>query len=104
MSKAAKRKASRRGSAKRARTPEELEIKSTLAAIQEEQEEAGGCDDSDCVLRHMLENKIPLTQANYLDICFWGAKPTVDDLSFEEQADLPSSFFAWPIDDKDTVN
>jgi hypothetical protein len=68
MSKAAKRKASRRG-AKRARTAEELEIKSTLAAIQEEQEEAGGRDDSDFVLRHMLENKIPLTQANYLDIC-----------------------------------
>jgi hypothetical protein len=37
----ANRKASRRGK-KRARTPEELEIKSTLAAIQEEQEEAGG--------------------------------------------------------------
>jgi hypothetical protein len=36
--KAAKRKASRRG-AKRVRTPEELEIESTLAAIQEEQEE-----------------------------------------------------------------
>jgi hypothetical protein len=34
MSKAAK-KTSRRRSAKRARTPEELEIKSTLAAIQE---------------------------------------------------------------------
>ena len=45
--KAAKRKASRRG-AKRVRTPNELEIKSTRAAIQEEQEEAGGCDDSDC--------------------------------------------------------
>jgi hypothetical protein len=33
--KAAKRKASRRG-AKRVRTPEELEVQSTLAAIQEE--------------------------------------------------------------------
>jgi hypothetical protein len=87
MSKAAKRKASRRG-AKRVRTLEELEIKSTLAVIQEEQEEAGGCDDSDCVIRHMLENKIPLTQANYLDVCYWGSKPTVDDLSSEEQGDL----------------
>ena len=37
--KAAKRKASRRGK-KRVRTPEELEIKSTLAAIRDEQEEA----------------------------------------------------------------
>jgi hypothetical protein len=104
MSKAAKRKASRRGSAKRARTPEELEIKSTLAAIQEEQEEAGGCDDSDFVIQHMLRNKIALTQANYLDICYWGSKPTVDDLSFEEQGDLPSSFFAWPVDEDDPVN
>ena len=57
-----------------------MEIKSALAAIQEEQEEAGGCDDSDCVLRHMLEHKIPLTQVNYLDMCYWGAKPTVEDL------------------------
>ena len=97
MSKAAKRKASRRG-AKRVRTPEELEIKSAMAAILE-QEEAGSYNDTDFVLRHMLENKIPLTQANYLDICFWGAKPTVDDLSFEEQAELPSSFFAWPVDE-----
>jgi hypothetical protein len=104
MSKAAKRKASRRGSAKRVRTPEELEIKSTLAAIQEEQEETAGCDDSDYVLRHMLEHKIPLTQANYLDMCYWGAKPTVNDLDFEEQADLPDSFFAWPIDEDDPVN
>jgi hypothetical protein len=52
MSKAAKRKASRRGT-KRVRSREELEIKSTLAAIQEEQEEAGGRDDTDCVLRHI---------------------------------------------------
>jgi hypothetical protein len=45
--KAAKRKASRRGK-KRVRTPVEMETKSTLAAIQEEQEEAEGSDDSDC--------------------------------------------------------
>jgi hypothetical protein len=38
--------------------------KSTLAAIQEEQEEAGGCDDSDFVIQHMLRNKIALTQSN----------------------------------------
>jgi hypothetical protein len=47
----------------------------------------------------MLENKIPLTQANYLDVCFWGAKPTVDDLEAEELGDLPDSFFAWPVDE-----
>jgi hypothetical protein len=96
--KAAKRKASRRG-AKRARTPEESEVQSTLAAIQEEQKETGGCDVSDFVIRHMLENKSPLTQSNYLDICFCGAKPTVDDLDAEEQGDLPDSFFAWPVDE-----
>jgi hypothetical protein len=37
--KAAKRKATRRGK-KRARPPEESEVQSTLASIQEEQEEA----------------------------------------------------------------
>jgi len=75
-----------------------------LPPIQEEQEEAGGCDDSDFVIRHMLRNKIPLTQANYLDVCYWGSKPTVEDLSSEEQGDLPDSFFAWPVDDKHPVN
>ena len=89
---------------KRARTPEELEVQSTLAAIQEEQEEAGGCDDSDFVIQHMLRNKIALTQSNYLDLCYWGAKPTVEDLEGEELADLPSSFYAWPVDDKQRVN
>jgi hypothetical protein len=39
--KGAKRRASRRG-AKRVRSLEELDVQSTLAAIQEEQEEAGG--------------------------------------------------------------
>jgi hypothetical protein len=80
-----------------------LEIKSKLAAIQEEQEEVGGCDDSDCVLRHLLEHKIALTQSNYLDICSWGAK-TVEDSEAEELGDLPSSFHAWPVDDKQKVN
>ena len=97
--KAAKRKVSRRG--ERVRTPEELEIESTLAAIQEEQEETGGCDDSDFVIQHMLRNKIALKQTNFLDICFWGAK--TEDLEAEELGDLPSSFRAWPVG-KYTVN
>jgi hypothetical protein len=96
MSKAVKRNASRRG-AKRVRTAQELEIKSTLAMIQSEQEEAGVCNDSDPAIRHMLRHKIPLTQTNYLDVCYWGSKPRVEDLNFEEQANLPSSFFAWPV-------
>ena len=61
------------------------------------QEEAGGCDDSDPAIRHMLRNKIALTQKNYLDIRYWGSKPSVEDLSSEEQEDLQSSFFAWPV-------
>jgi hypothetical protein len=52
----------------------------------------------------MLEHKIPLTQANCLDMCYWGAKPTVDYLEAEELQDLPSSFYAWPVDDKRKVN
>jgi hypothetical protein len=89
----AARKPSRRKS-KRAR-----EIQKTLASIQEEQKEAGGCADSDCVIRNMLANKIPLTQKNYLELCYWGSKPSVENLGCEEVADLPSSFFAWPVDE-----
>ena len=51
----------------------------------------------------MLRNKIALTQTNYRDICFWGAK-TVEDLEAEELGDLPNSFHAWPVDDKQKVN
>jgi len=51
----------------------------------------------------MLRNQIALTQTNYLDICFWGAK-TVEYLEAEELGDLPGSFYAWPVDDKQKVN
>jgi hypothetical protein len=61
------------------------------------------CDDSDFVIQHMLRNQIALTQTNYLDICFWGAK-TVEYLEAEELGDLPGSFYAWPVDDKQKVN
>jgi hypothetical protein len=93
MRKAA-RKPSRRKS-KRVR-----EIQKTLASIQEEQKEAGvGCDDSDSVIRKLMKEKIPLTQKNYLELCYWGSKPSVEHLSFEEVAELPGSFFAWPVDE-----
>jgi hypothetical protein len=46
-----------------------------------------------------LKEKIPLTQKNYLELCYFGAKSSVEDLSFEEAADLPDSFFAWPVDE-----
>ena len=94
----AARKPSRR-KPKRVRTPEELENQKTLASIQEEQVEVGGCDDSDSVIGILLERKIPLTQKNYLELCYWGSKPSVEELSFEEVAELPSSFFAWPVDE-----
>jgi hypothetical protein len=92
------RKSSGRKS-KRARTPQELEIKNTLASIQEEQEEAGGCHDSDSVIRQMLTYNIPLTQKNYLELCYFGEKSSVEELGGEEVADLPGSFFAWPVDE-----
>jgi hypothetical protein len=95
------RKPARRKS-KRVRTPDELEIQITLASIQKEQKEAGGCHDSDSVIRHMLENKIPLTQKNYLELCYFGAKSSVEELGSEEVADLPGSFFAWPVDKHST--
>lgn len=83
---------------RRVRTLEELEIKNTLASIQEEQEE-GGCHDSDSVIRHMLANKIALTQKNYLELCYFGQKCSVEELGGEELADLPASFHAWPVDE-----
>jgi hypothetical protein len=99
MNKAAHRKSSP-CKARRVSTPDELEIQGTLASIQEEQEEAGGCHDSDSVIQCLLERKIPLTQKNYLELCNWGSKPLVEDLGCEELADLPSSFFAWPVDER----
>jgi hypothetical protein len=92
------RKPSRRKST-RARTPQELEIKNTLASIQEEQEGAGGCDDSKSVIRKLLKERIPLTQKNYLELCYFGAKSSAEELGGEEVADLPGSFFAWPVDE-----
>ena len=93
----ATRKRSRRKS-KRVRTPEGYKIKHTLASIQEEQE-AGAGHDSDSVIRKLLKEKIPLTQKNYLELCYWGSKPSAKDLSSEELAELPGSFFAWPVDE-----
>jgi hypothetical protein len=87
-----------RQKSKRVRTPKELKIKKTLASIQEEQAEAS--HDSDSVIRKLLKEKIPLTQKNYLELCYWGSRPSVEHLSFEEVAELPGSFFAWPVDER----
>jgi hypothetical protein len=97
MSKAARKPSSRKP--KRIRTPAEVKTKNTLSSIQKEQKEAGGCHDSDIVIRKLLKEKIPLTQKNYLELCYFGAKSSVEDLSFEEVAELPGSFFAWPVDE-----
>jgi len=100
VSKAARKPSPRKS--KRVRIPEEVEIHDTLASIQEEQEELGGCHDSDSVIRKLLKEKIPLTQKNYLELYYFGAKSSVEDLSFEEVAELPGSFFAWPVDKHST--
>jgi len=76
MSKAAKRKASRRG-AKRVRTQPVL----------------------DCVTRSLIENGIPLTQRNWIEAAYLGDKSSIDQLDAEEVADAPDGFEVWPVDD-----
>ncbi len=68
-----------------------------LASIQEEEE--GDCHNSDIVIRHMLANKIALTQKNYLKLAYFGEKSSVEELGCEELADLPESFHEWPVDE-----
>jgi hypothetical protein len=48
-----------------------------------------------------VESTNPLTQ-NYLEPCYLGVKPSVEDLSSEEVAKLSGSFFAWPVDKHST--
>ena len=76
MSKAANRKASRRG-AKRARTQPVL----------------------DCVSRVLIENGVPLTQRNWIEFAYLGDKCSIDELDAEELANAPDGFEDWPIDD-----
>jgi hypothetical protein len=58
----------------------------------------------DYVLDSMLKNGIPVTQRNYLEICYFGAKSSLDDLDAEELADLPDDFLHWPVDELGRVN
>ena len=76
MSKAAKRKASRRG-AKRVRTQPVL----------------------DCVTRVLIENGVPLTQRNWIEFAYLGDKSSIDELGGEELADTPEGFEDWPEDE-----
>ena len=81
MSKAAKRKATRRG-AKRVRTQPVL----------------------DCVTRALMENGIPLTQRNWIEFAYLGDKSSIDELDGEELADAPDGFEDWPVDDLGRAN
>jgi hypothetical protein len=76
MSKAAKRKASRRGT-KRVRTQPVL----------------------DCVSRVLIENGVPLTQRNWITFAYLGDKSSIDELDGEELADAPEGFEEWPEDE-----
>jgi hypothetical protein len=81
MSKAEKRKASRRG-AKRVRTQPAL----------------------DCVTQALIENGIPLTQRNWIEFAYLGDKYSIDQLDGEELADAPEGFEDCPEDDLGRVN
>jgi hypothetical protein len=72
MNKAAKRKASRRGT-KRVRTQPVL----------------------DCVSRVLIENGIPLTQRNWIEFAYLGDKSSIEELGAEELADAPEGFEDW---------
>jgi hypothetical protein len=54
---------------------------------------------SDAVLAKMIQERIPLTLENYVQLAYFGSK-TVDDLEGEELAELPD-MFSW---DGDVVN
>ena len=68
MSKAVKRKASRRG-AKRVRSQPAL----------------------DCVSRVLIEHGLPLTQRNWIEFAYLGGKSSIDELDGEELADTPEA-------------
>jgi hypothetical protein len=47
----------------------------------------------------MIENKIPVTQTNYITLAYFGDKSLIDELEGEELADLPEGFQDWPVDE-----
>jgi hypothetical protein len=50
----------------------------------------------DYIVQKMIAEKIPLTQANYLNLAYFGQKISIDDLGPEEIANLPDNFSEWP--------
>jgi len=52
----------------------------------------------DGVLRFMKQHDIPLTRENYLDVAYLGNPP--EELSAEEEAELPEEFQIQDADDE----
>jgi hypothetical protein len=48
----------------------------------------------DAVLQKMIEEKIPITLENYVELAYLGSK-CVEDLGPEELAELPEIFDVW---------
>ena len=51
------------------------------------------------VLKWMLQNKVAVTQRNYLEIAYLGDKHDLEELEAEERAELPKGFEEWPVDE-----
>ena len=60
-------------------------------------EKAGALMDS--VLRFMKQHDVPVTRENYLDVAYLGNPP--EELSAEEEAELPEQFQVWDTDEDD---
>jgi hypothetical protein len=53
----------------------------------------------DAVLKWMLQNKVKVTQRNYIEIAYLGDKHSLEELEAEERVDLPEGFEDWPVDE-----
>jgi len=53
----------------------------------------------DAVLKWMLQNKVAVTQRNYIEIAYLGDKHSVEELEAEERAELPKGFEDWTVDE-----
>src|SRR5262249_8125569 len=60
-------------------------------------EKAGALVDG--ILAFMKQHDIPLTRENYLDVAYLGNPP--EELSAEEEAELPEEFQVWETDEED---
>ena len=53
----------------------------------------------DSILKWMLQNKVTVTQRNYIEIAYLGDKHDLEELEAEERAELPKGFEEWPVDE-----